>query len=87
MLTSHTWTEWHLTPRGWESETAGGNSSRSPADRVLTCQYLERRPDFFGGVCRSLKTTWHCDDPDLIHELMLRFGQFPPALRAAEASR
>lgn len=77
MAASRTWKEWHLTPRGWETENPGGGEL--PTDRVLTCQYHEQRADFVGGVCRSLKTIWHCDDAERIRELVSRFGQFPPA--------
>jgi len=70
MPVSHTWIEWHLTPRGWETD--------APPDRVLTCHYLEQRAEFAGGVRRALQTVWHCNDPDRIRELMLRYGQFPP---------
>jgi hypothetical protein len=77
MSASHAWIEWHLTPRGWETDT-------SP-DRVLTCQYLEQRADFAGGVRRALQTVWHCNDPERIRTLMQRYGQFPPA--ESETSR
>lgn len=80
MSASHTWIEWHLTPHGWVTHAcAGPELVPAPPDRVLTCRYLEQRADFAGSVRRSLQTIWHCNDPDRIRDLMLRYGQFPPA--------
>jgi hypothetical protein len=43
----HDWTEWHLTPRGWEigsiRVTGEGTTWRDePEDRLLSCVYRER---------------------------------------------
>jgi hypothetical protein len=86
MLASQTWSEWHLTPRGWESSEAA-NHADLPADRVLTCEDLETSADFAGEPCHSLKIIWHCDDSALVRELMLRYGHCPPPRASAKPRR
>ena len=41
------WTEWHLTPRGWEQgstrrEGRGNEWRDEPADRLLSYQHIEK---------------------------------------------
>ena len=61
------WTEWHLTPRGWEQgstrrEGRGNDWRDEPADRLLSYQYCEIPP-----LRRRTKIiteeTWRTKDP------------------------
>ena len=51
------WTEWHLTPRGWEKGATrvhgqGNTWVEEPVDRLLSCVYQEVRP-MLRPTCRS----------------------------------
>lgn len=53
------YTEWHLTPRGWERGTEVTDSYRNhkdaPADRIFTCKYSEN-------MSSSLELYKNCED-------------------------
>ncbi|MFA6145484.1 MAG: hypothetical protein WC691_11865 [Sulfuricurvum sp.] len=48
------YTEWHLTPHGWERGTEVTDSSRNykdaPNDRVMTCKYSEHMKVDYGKI-------------------------------------
>lgn len=81
MAASNEWTEWHLTPRGWERGTEKEDFRRidrhPPTDRVLTFIYQE----YFGSVHSrgdvSSKKTWNSDDEDAIQTLLKKHGDPP----------
>jgi hypothetical protein len=79
MQSTREWTEWHLTPRGWETGTcmmdeADDYSEPCPADRVLT--YFYKRID--GPLTHAnrclLKLVWCSEDQERIQELIRQYG-------------
>jgi hypothetical protein len=61
------WTEWHLTPRGWEKGStrrdARGNDWRDePVDRLLSYQHCELQGSS-GPAKVSTDETWRTKDP------------------------
>jgi hypothetical protein len=80
------WTEWHLTPRGWEKgstrrEGRGNDWQDEPADRVLSYQYCE-----FHGIGEpkiTTEETWRTKDPaavGTIEAALARYGAPPSRL-------
>jgi hypothetical protein len=54
MSASREWTEWHLTPSGWqrgskETDFAPATKVEPPEDRVLSCVYKETVASSYGG--------------------------------------
>lgn len=85
MAASREWTEWHLTPRGWErgSEMVDvGNLTEvpPPADRVLTHKYREIMSSGFSPIDRYNDEIWRTDDEERIAELLKTFGSAPNTL-------
>lgn len=77
------WTEWHLTPRGWEQgstrrEGRGNDWRDEPADRLLSYQYCEIHPS---GSTPKITTeeTWRTKDPAAQEQLEAALAQFGPA--------
>lgn len=76
------WTEYHLTPRGWEkgSFRRDGQPSRSqptPGDRVATYRYEESVNKSLSGLNKSTERTWESDDKALLGKLLASFGPCP----------
>lgn len=66
------WTEWHLTPRGWEQgstrrEGAGNVWRDEPADRLLSCQHVELHTS--SGPDIRTEETWRTKDPAALEQL------------------
>ncbi|HEY3821758.1 MAG TPA: hypothetical protein VGL81_31540 [Polyangiaceae bacterium] len=85
MAMSDEWTEWHLTPRGWERgsdqvDGGGGRRRDPPSDRVLTSRFHE----YWGGVSSEVSRTneveWRGGDASLIETLLKQFGPAPERL-------
>ncbi len=82
------WTEWHLTPRGWETgstrvEGEGNTWRDEPADRVLSFVYREQGGQS-GEPNATVEETWRTKDPAKLAEidaLITQFGTCPRALR------
>jgi hypothetical protein len=74
------WTEWHLTPRGWEQgstrrEGRGNDWRDEPADRLLSYQYCEIHPS--AGERRiTTEETWRTKDADALAQLEATLGRF-----------
>jgi hypothetical protein len=77
------WTEWHLTPRGWEKgstrrEGRGNDWQDEPADRLLSYQHCE-----FHGIGEpkiTTEETWRTKDPAALERLeaaLARYGEGP----------
>jgi hypothetical protein len=84
MAASKEWTEWHLTPRGWESgdektDFAPVKSKPTPVDRVLTVTYKEVS-NGYGPVHSSHQEIWRVSDDDAIAALVGAFGSAPKSL-------
>ena len=87
MSASHEWTEYHLTPRGWEQgsyqrDFAKRQDEPPPADRVLTKIYGERLSSMFSKKPELYENeTWRGTDADAIARLQRKFGTCPEAER------
>ncbi len=81
------WTEWHLTPRGWEQgstrrEGRGNDWRDEPADRLLSYQYCEIHPSV-GEPRITAEETWRTKDPAAGKQLeaaLVHFGAAPSRL-------
>jgi glycerate 2-kinase len=77
------WTEWHLTPRGWEQgstrrEGRGNDWRDEPDDRLLSYQYCEIQTS--GSAPRiTAEETWRTKDPGALAQLDAALAQFGPA--------
>lgn len=85
MVASKEWTEWHLTPQGWqrgsEREDFTGTQQKSPPNnRVLSVLYKEVLPSAFSVLKKSCEEVWSTDDIDLIKQLKAQFGECPDHL-------
>ncbi len=85
MSASHEWTEYHLTPRGWEKgawKTDFGDTHKNdvPSDRVLTCEYHEFLSSVFAQMSRYTDETWRSRDENKVKELLKEFGECPNRL-------
>jgi hypothetical protein len=82
MSTSKKWTEWHLTPRGWERGTEKDDFRRidrePPGDRVLTVRYQKFLGSVYSKTQESLITQWESSDEPTVAQLEQEFG--PPPL-------
>lgn len=77
------WTEWHLTPRGWEKgsirrEGSGNTWRDEPADRLLSFQHLEIHPSSGAPTIRT-EETWRTRDPEAVTQLDACLAHFGPA--------
>jgi len=81
------WTEWHLTPRGWEQgstrrEGKGNDWRDEPADRLLSYQHVELETS---ASPRRVTTeeTWRTKDPgalDQLEDALAKHGRCPERL-------
>jgi hypothetical protein len=82
MSASNEWTQWHLTPRGWERGTEHWDHRTEereiPPDRVLTVQIGERYPSVFSKPQQYSDEVWRLDDAAQVGKLFERFGYGPP---------
>ncbi len=84
MSASHEWTEWHLTPRGWEpgkssldSQPVKGPDS-PPTDRVLSIKYDEYVGSAYSKkIDKSFKEVYRSSNHDLVQSLIKQFGDCP----------
>jgi hypothetical protein len=82
---SNEWTEWHLTPRGWESgseRTDGPGIERKdePKDRVLTYRWTEVQTSPYAKMRRYGQEVFRGSDEQLVTELLTQFGKPPERL-------
>lgn len=83
------WTEWHLTPRGWESGSTrhgdqGNNWQTEPEDRVLSAVYKEQQTSSQPAATCGTEESWRTKDPIKaadIPTLLARYGACPPRLK------
>lgn len=76
------WTEWHLTPSGWErgsyrSEIEGLVEIDTPNNRVLTVKYSEFMS---ASLVVEKNLVWECSEKEKIKELTQKFGLAPNSL-------
>jgi hypothetical protein len=78
MATRKEWTEWHLTPRGWERgatrvQGKGNTWVDDPEDRVVSFVYQELETAVSPEVRRSSEETWRSKEvPDAEVDRMVR---------------
>ena len=75
MSYSNEWTEWHLTPRGWESGTErtdgpGIEWKEEPVDRVLTYRWSEVQGSPYAQMQRYGRESYRAPDERLLAELL-----------------
>jgi hypothetical protein len=85
MSFSKEWTEWHLTPRGWESGSERVDFGTTewkdpPADRVLTTRWLEEQTSPYSQMYRGIEQVWTSGNEEEINELRAKFGEPPKHL-------
>jgi hypothetical protein len=71
------WTEWHLTPRGWErgserQDAYGTKTKPPPTDTVLTVRYY----DYLRGGSQ-LEEKWRSQDGAEVARLLKEHGEAP----------
>ena len=80
------WTEWHLTPQGWQRGTiktailASIIVRRPPADRVLSCRFYQRRGDAGCAPAQWTNEVWKDADPAQVESLVQQYGSCPHEL-------
>ena len=85
MAASNEWTDWHLTPRGWEQGDSkldfGAQTGRPiPADRVLTVRYSESMGSTYSKMTRGTEETWRAPDAERVEALLAEHGPCPQAI-------
>jgi hypothetical protein len=85
MSASNEWTEWHLTPRGWEigSEKMDFSPVRvrnPPTDRALSVKYNEYIATGFTKMEAIQSEIWRSNDESAITGLLDKFGRAPRQL-------
>lgn len=81
MSASNEWTEWHLTPRGWEEGTCKTDTALNevtpPRDRFLTMKYQEFLSSTYSKADIGTKEIWRSSDGLAIENLLRQFGPCP----------
>ncbi|QFR43753.1 hypothetical protein [Sulfurimonas xiamenensis] len=81
--TAGEYTEWHLTPNGWERGTqvtdSGKKIKSSPENRVLTLKYEEHMSSTLKLNTRC-EQTWSNKNEEQINKLIAEFGECPCSL-------
>jgi hypothetical protein len=85
MSLQNEWTEWHLTPRGWEQgsiqrDFEGETIVPAPEDRVMTFIFKEYQSCSFAKLLRNLSEEWRGLDQARVDELLAKFGKCPDHL-------
>ena len=83
------WTEWHLTPPGWEIGSTrhganGNNWQNEPEDRVLSAVYKEQQTSSQPTATCGTEESWRSKDPETaarISGLLAQYGNCPTRLR------
>jgi hypothetical protein len=82
MSASNEYTDWHLTPRGWEAGSArhdfGADRPKPPPhDRVLTIHYTEKMSSPFSPCLEAEDESWRGNNDAKIKQLLKQFGKCP----------
>jgi hypothetical protein len=81
MTVSEVYTDWHLTPRGWQTGTvrtdAGTRLRQRPADAVLTLRYRQVVASMLSTARRSCAQVRRSTDAAQVKALLQRFGPCP----------
>jgi hypothetical protein len=79
------WTEWHLTPRGWEKGATrvhgqGNTWVEEPVDRLLSCVYQEVETDTSTEVRKWSEETFRSKKKAELDAALNKFGPCPEHL-------
>ncbi|BAZ39271.1 hypothetical protein NIES4101_52230 [Calothrix sp. NIES-4101] len=80
------WTEWHLTPRGWERGNKNHEDSplviklEPPIDRILTCRYHENFSNNSVWMKSHISEVWTISDQQILDQMLDKFGSCPQSL-------
>lgn len=79
------WTEWHLTPRGWEKGATrvhgkGNTWAEEPIDRLLSCVYQELESGSPPELKRWCEETWRSREEDAVNAALQKSGPCPERL-------
>ena len=82
MSATNEWTEWHLTPRGWErgserQDFGGIKTVISPKDRVLTVRWVEYQAEARAKAQLYHEKIWEHEDEELIEKYKNTYGDPP----------
>lgn len=83
MATRLQWTEWHLTPRGWERGSTRSQGKNNwvddPEDRIIS---FVRKEDetAASAVAHSTEETWRSPSAHNVDELLQKHGKCPGTL-------
>lgn len=85
MAIRNEWTEWHLTPDGWQKgstrvQGSGNNWTDEPADRVLSFMYKEVATDSTPEPKVSYEETWRSKTATDVDALLRQHGPAPQNL-------
>ncbi|HVJ07348.1 MAG TPA: hypothetical protein VM554_03125 [Acidisarcina sp.] len=83
MAARREWTEWHLTPRGWQRGSTRSQGKNNwiddPEDRVLSFVTREEETST-SGLTHTTEETWRSKTADTIDDLLQQFGKCPSIL-------
>lgn len=79
------WTEWHLTPRGWEKGATrvhgqGNTWIEEPTDRLLSCVYQELESGDPPQLRKWCEETWRSREEEEVNAASKQFGPCPERL-------
>jgi hypothetical protein len=79
------WTEWHLTPRGWEKGATrvhgqGNTWVEEPLDRALSSVYQELQSDGSPEIKKWVEETRRSKKTSEVDDLLKQFGPCPEKL-------
>ncbi len=85
MALRNEWTEWHLTPRGWERgatrvQGKGNTWTVEPEDRALSFVYKEVETSASPEVRKSAEETWRSKTATNVNDLLRQYGTCPERL-------
>lgn len=85
MAMRNEWTEWHLTPRGWQKgatrvQGKGNTWTDEPEGRVLTYVYKEVETSNSPETKKSSEETWRSKTATNIEGLLREYGPSPERL-------
>ena len=84
MSATNEWTEWHLTPRGWErgserQDFGGKKTVTPPEDRVLTVRWVEYQSEARAKAQLCHENVWKSEDKELLIEKYKKIHGDSPA--------
>jgi hypothetical protein len=84
MATSDEWTDWHLTPQGWERGLEKTDFNRTdrepPIDRVITVRWFDYLGHPFATARCGHTEVWQSDDTKQLKDLLQKYGEAPKHL-------